>query len=1037
MKRYTRTLLCGVLLAMAVLVTAASAAVAEPHLKVTTVTPDYVMPGRPLPMWINIQNVGDQPLNGLVTIRTTFPDGIVVVPWGNDSFNMPDPQCNTVGQDTECTFDATGIAPGVQMRVRLDTSADPTANGALPTGVIDVSGGGTSDDFTEPLTMVAGPVPGFDLRTFGIDMSPTLSGLFPTRAGSTPMELTTHVATFSEARTTFDFPVGVTNVIAPPENFRDVVVHVPPGLVGNPNATSVRCAPSQLTSPAQGGIGVPACPAESQVGVAQINIGEIVPVYNVMPPPGSPAEFGFFYNSVVVTLLARVRPSDNGIDIVTSKAPSSIPLPKFEVTLWGSPTDPSHDPLRSVCLKGGYGYNASMGDCSLRTRGDVPFLRMPTSCPGTPLLWGIDMDTYQNVGRFVHRETTTPAIEGCQHNPFDPAFALLPSAQGPHAPSGVDATVLLNQDWSVNGIAPADLRRASVTLPEGLTINPSSADGLGACTDAQLRLGQEGPAQCPDSSKLGTVTLRTPLLDHPVGGTIYLRTQNSDDPLSGELFRLAVEIRSDQDGLAIKLPGSIQANPIRDDPKSGQLTTVFDDLPQLPFESMTLHFKQGPRAPLASPNVCGTHTTSADLLAWNDAPRHIETSFTTTGCKAATFDPTLRAGVEQPVAGSSSPFHVSLTRTDDDSEFSGLTINTPRGLLARVKDAEQCSNDAASTGNCPAASQIGHATVAAGVGPNPFWVGGGRVYLTKPYRGAPYGLAVAVDAVAGPFNLGTVVVRQAIHVDPRTAQLSVVSDPFPTIVKGVPLHIRSVRVAVDKPHFMVSPTNCSTQQVSATATATDGLKSSMASRFKVGSCKNLVFSPQLSLYVGANGHTHQRQSTPFKAVLTQKPGQSNLRSVRVVLPQTLAALLNVVNRACTLTEYQNDRCRKAEAGSAVARTPLLKDPLKGGVFFVRHPGRPLPDLMVALRGDIDIDLVGRVTIPGGTQLATNFDTIPDAPVTKFTLSLVAGSHGPLGVSARNLCSARSRRAVATVQIKGQNGDGFTQHPRLHIRGCGK
>jgi hypothetical protein len=1023
--RTLRRLRWSLALAAAMLVAAASAAAATPTLRVTTSIPDHVTAGRLMYMWVSIQDMGTDPFSGNLTVRYTLPPGIAPADPLDNSGRM-NPTCQTVGQVVECTGDVTGIQPGAQIRLRLVTTVDPGASGTL-TGQIEVSGGGAPEVYTEPISLIVGPSGPFAIRLFDVALGDARTAP-ASQAGSDPSEIVTEVRLLSEAQTAFDFPANPNLVVtAPTESFRDTIVHVPPGFVGNPNATPARCTAGQLTTP-QPNTSISECPPESQIGVVQIAGGDIVPIYNMDPPSGYPAEFGFFYQSIVITLLARLRPSDNGIDIFTLKAPSSIPIPKFAVTLWGVPSDVSHDPLRTVCLQGLYGYNG--GDCSLRTRSDKPFLRTPTSCPGNPLLWGIDIDTYQNVDRFVHAETTTPAMFGCQYNPFDPSFALVPSSPGPHAPSGVDATLGLNQDWSVNGIAPADVRRVSVTLPEGLSINPSSADGLAACTDAQLGLGQEGTATCPDASKLGTVTLRTPLLDHPVGGTIFLRTQNSDDPLSGELFRIAVEIRSDDDGIDIKLPGSIQANPL-----TGQLTTVFDNLPQLPFDAMTLHFKQGPRAPLASPSTCGTHTTSADVLSWGDAPRHIETSFTTTGCKAPSFSPTFRAGVEQPVAGSSSPFHVSLSRSDDDSEFSGLTIDTPRGLLARVKDAQQCSNDAANAGNCPAGSLVGHASVAAGVGSNPFWVTNGRVYLTTPYRRAPYGLAVVVDAIAGPFNLGRVVVRQAIHVDPRTAQLSVVSDPFPTIVKGVPLHIRSVRVSIDKSKFMVSPTNCSTQQVGGTATGTDGLRAKLTSRFKVGGCKNLGFSPRLSLYVGARGHTSQRQSTPFRAVLTQKPGQSNLRSVKVVLPQTLAALLNVVNRACTLTEYQNDDCRKAEAGSAVAKTPLLKDPLKGGAFFVRHPGRPLPDLMVALRGDIDIDLVGRVTIPGGTRLATNFDTIPDAPVSKFTLNIVAGSHGPLGVSARNLCSAKSRRAAALVQMKGQNGDALTRHPRLHIRGC--
>jgi len=244
-----------------------------------------------------------------------------------------------------------------------------------------------------------------------------------------------------------------------------------------------------------------------------------------------------------------------------------------------------------------------------------------------------------------------------------------------------------------------------------------------------------------------------------------------------------------------------------------------------------------------------------------------------------------------------------------------------------------------------------------------------------------------------------------------------------------------VRVSIDKPRFMVAPTNCSTQQVGGTATSVDGLSASLSSRFKVGNCKNLKFAPKLSLYVGSKHHTTRALSTPFKAVLTQTPGQSNMKSVRVQLPGTLAALLNVVQRACTLDQYDAGRCDGSRAGSAVAKTPLLKDPLRGGAFFVKHPGRPLPDLMVALRGDIDIDLVGRVSVVDNKYLTTNFDTIPDAPVSKFTLNIVSGSHGPLGV-VTNLCSRRGRRSTALVQMKGQNGASITRHTRLHIRGCG-
>ncbi|MFL5817217.1 MAG: hypothetical protein ACJ76L_06405 [Conexibacter sp.] len=1017
LKRFCWSMALAALLAAAVVSTAAAA----PVIRVSVMKPDHVIPDRPMVMWVDVLNVGDEPFTGNMTIRYTFPSELSVTDPILDA--SPAPTCTPSGQVNECVIDVTGVPLGHTLNYQTFSDVDPGATGTL-TGTIEVSGGGAGNSVTVPLSFSTDPIGLFDIDGLDVDLAnnPTLQ---PSQAGMAPPSISTGVELLSQAQSNFDFPS--LTVVSPPESFRDVIVHVPAGLVGYPTATAQRCTEDQLQHLADSAVGaqVPSCPRDSQIGLALVNGKDVVPVYNLVPPRGVPAQFGFYYQGIIVHLKAKVRPSDYGIDIVTSKAPSAVPIPKFEVTLWGVPTDSSHDNLRADCTVGLYGASGSL--CP-STAPREPFLRMPTSCLG-PLPWSVDINTYQHPETFRHAQTTTLAPSNCGLNPFNPALTLVPSTLAPHASSGVDTVVAMPQIFGPNGIAPADIRRVSVALPDGLTINPSSADGLQACADADLKLRQEAAATCDPASKLGTVTVRTPMLDHPIGGSVFLRTQNSDDPQSGELFRLAIELRSDDDGVDIKLPGSIRANP-----STGQLTTVFDDLPQLPLDSMTLHFKTGPRAPLATPRTCGVHTTEVDFLSWGGRPLHGSSTFVISGCNPPRFEPTLRAGVENPRAGSSSPFRIALNRTDDDQQLSGLTLETPRGLLARVKDAEQCTNAVADAGQCPAGSLIGHASVGAGVGSSPFFVRTGRVYLTESYRGAPYGLAVVVDAVAGPFNLGSVVVRQAINVDSRTAALTVVSQPFPTILKGVPLNVRSVRVAIDKPGFMVAPTNCAKQQVGGTATSVEGLTKSLTSRFQVGSCKSLKFAPKLSLSVGNRGHTRRGNSTPFKAVLTQTPGQSNMKSVSVSLPRTLAALLPVVNRACTLAEYQAGNCAKAQAGSAVARTPLLKDPLKGGAFFVRHPGRPLPDLMVRLRGDIALDLVGRVTIPGGTRLATNFDTIPDAPVSKFTLSIVAGSHGPLGVST-NLCTRRGLRSTADVEMVGQNGDTITRSQRLHIKGC--
>jgi hypothetical protein len=1010
-------------MALAALLTAAavSVAAAAPVIRVSMLQPDVVTPGRQMAIWVNVINTGDAALTGNLTIRYTFPAAVTLV--DPEADGSPTPTCTPTGQVDECVIDTAGIPLGRTMTYRTVTLVDPGATGTL-TGEIEVSGGGASNSVTVPLSFGTDPLGPFAIDSFDVGLTDN-----PTQSGSVPSQIATSAEIRSEATSNFDFPTFT--VVSPPESFRDVVVHIPPGFVGYPTLPA-RCTATQLAERSTtSGIGaqVPNCTRDSQIGLALVNGKDTVPVYNLAPPRGAPAAFGFVYQGLVVNLRAKVRPSDNGLDIVTSGAPSAVPISKFEVQLWGVPSDSRYDRVRAECTEGLYGAAVAGALCS-SSAVRSSFLRLPTSC-GDPLVWGMDIYTYQHPTTVHPATTTTPALTGCGLNPFNPSLDLLPSALAPHASSGVDTTLVMPQD-PVNGIMPSDIRRVSVVLPEGLTINPSSADGLQACADSDLKLRQEGAATCPPGSKIGTVTVKTPLLDHPIGGSVFLRTQNSDDPESGELFRLAIELRSDDDGLAIRLPGAIRVNPM-----TSQLTTTFDDLPQLPIAAMDLHFKTGSRAPLATPSVCGTYTTQVDFVGWSNATAHNSSSFLVSGCKAPQFAPTLRAGVENPSAGASSPFRVAIDRSDDDQWFRSVTIDTPKGLLARVKDAQRCSNDAANAGTCPAGSLIGHATVGAGVGTNPFFVANGRVYLTTSYRGAPYGLAVVVDAIAGPLNLGTVVVRQAINVDQRTAQLSVVSDPFPTILKGVPLRIRSVRVAVDKPHFMVNPTNCSKQQIGGSATSVEGRTAPLRSSFQVANCKNLKFAPRLSLTAGGRGHTRRGNSTPLKAVLTQTPGQSNMKSVKVSLHSPpISALLNVVNRACTLSEYQAGRCQKAKAGNAVAWTPLLKDPLKGGAFFVKHPGRPLPDLMVALRGDISLDLVGRVTTPGGTSLATSFDTIPDAPVSRFALSIVAGSHGPLGVSG-NFCSRRGPKATADVTMVGQNGDQVTKSLRLHINGCAK
>jgi uncharacterized repeat protein (TIGR01451 family) len=998
---------------------------------VHTSSPDTVTAGAGVPLLVVVQNVGDAPLTGNLTVADTFPAGTTPVDAVVDDHSFT---CNTVAQTDSCAADVSGVLPGGQVYFHITPTIDGGASGPLVNS-IEVTGGGTPQDLVVNQSMTAGPAGPFAFDVF----SPALldgAGAPAVQAGSDPADITTAVQFSSRASVLF----GLIPEIVPVEQFKNVVAHLPVGLVGNPNATRVRCTGGQLTdvSPDTTTGLIPACPAESQVGVVRIGNADIAPLYNMAPPNGVPAEFGFVYQAVPVVLDARVRPDDNGIDIVARNASASVPVDAVDVTFWGVPADSSHDSVRGLCLDGLTGNNGLHGTtCPLE--GSTPrtaFLRLPTSCSGNPLDWSADASSFVHPDIFVHTAATSPAMTGCDVVPFTPSLTLTPTNLVPHEPTGLDANLSLPQGADPKGIDQADLKKVQTTLPPGLVINPSSANGLQACSDADLRLHQDGVATCPDASKIGTVTVTTPLLDHPLSGTIILRTQNSNDPQSGELFRIAIEIRSDDDGVDIKQPAGIAA-----DPNTGQLTATFDEIPQLPISSLQLHFKSGPRAPLTTPDTCdaSSNVASSLITSWAggpSVPKDNGFALSGAGCAGAGFSPSFAAGTANPVAGKDSPFLLDLARDNGEQTFHSLTVNTPVGLLGRIKTAELCSDADATAGTCASASQLGSVAVGAGAGTSPFFVNNGRMYLTGPYKGAPYGLSIVVHAVAGPFDLGTVVVRAAIFVDRNTTALSVVSDPFPTILGGVPLDVRELRIAIDRPGFMFNPTSCLTKHVDATVTSNSGTNASVSSRFRVGDCASLKLAPKITLGVGSKHHTGVGASTPFSTIITEPAhGQTNLRSVSVTLPGTLNAKLAVVNRACKLSEFEAGHCTsQARVGSAVLTTPVLKDPLRGSVYFVKNSKRILPDLMIALRGQVNIDLTGKVSIPGGKRLATQFDTIPDAPFTRFQLSLVSGKNSPLGI-VTNLCTKKGRAATASVDVRGQNGALLQTNPHLHINGC--
>ncbi len=947
---------------------------------------------------------------------------------------------------------------------KVSVAVDGGASGLL-TASFSASGGGTAGSVsTVDPTRISPAAPGFGVDAFDGQVSDASGGPF-TQAGGHPS-----AASVSVDFNTLENPDPFLGSDWPVEPVKDVLTDLPPGLIGDSTAAD-RCPTPQIavsTSP-------PLCSPASQVGTTFVRVNTLsthvllgpVPVYNMVPPPDVPARFGFNVAGTVVFLDGRLRSgSDYGVSVDADNAPEGLNIAGTTVTLWGVPADPAHDPDRACSgqrapFQGGPSCEAGT---SLKA-----FLRNPTSCEPQPgpvtdgLVTTARTDSWINPGRknpdgsadtsdpawqsasFVsHLPPAYPSLPsdwgahqlptGCEHVPFEPKVSFAPSPERASTSSGFAFDLSLPQSEEPAAIGEGDLKKAVVTLPTGVRVSPSSADGLQACSPAQIALKSSADANCPDASKVGSLTITTPLLPQPLTGSVYLATPH-DNPF-GSL--IAIYLVAKGPGFVVKLAGKTEPDPV-----TGQLKATFDNQPQVPFSNLHLEFVGGPRAPLMTPAQCGTYTTDSQLTSWSGKTVDVKSKFDITQnsdgspCSAPGFSPVLNAETLDPTAGGDTTFALQLTRGDGDQELSSLAVDLPTGLTGRIASAVQCPDAAANAGTCDAGSQVGSVTVGAGPGLDPFYITNGRAYLTGPYKGAPYGLAFVVPAIAGPFDLGNVIVRAALFVDKTKAQVKVVSNPLPTILQGIPLDVRDLRAMVDRPHFMINPTNCSLKHVAATVGSTQGAIAHVSSPFQARDCASLAFAPRLSLTVGARKHTRAGVSTPVSATLTMPKGDANLRATSVTLPGTLNALLPVINQACQLAAFEAGHCgNRAKIGTAVAVTPLLRDPLRGSVYFVKNPARILPDLMVALRGPIALDVTAKVSIPGGKRLGTTFDTIPDQPISKFTLRIVSGKNGPVGI-ATNLCSAKGRSAKATVAFRGQNGALVKVNQPVHVNGCAK
>lgn len=818
---------------------------------------------------------------------------------------------------------------------------------------------------------------------------------------------------------------------------RDVVLDLPAGFAGNPQSMPL-CDPAVFNNLMAG-----SCPPSTQVGIAKTEIPIasmpqgppfLYPsaVYNLVPAKGETAAFGFYVATVPVKIVASVR-TDGDFGLRTTVANISQASTVFgqELTLWGVPADPIHDHER---------YNGFIqgSPAGVPPR---PFLTLPAACNGPQVsvlrvrAWGEDNWVTEEDLADDPNTGDTSGPKGCDKLGFDARLSMQPSDTRAGSPSPYTAKLEAAFDDTPKGLGNAHVKEVSVKLPNGTAISPPNADGLKGCTPEQLKLGSTEDSACPDGSKIGDVQIDTPLLAEPLRGDVYLR-----QPTRDQLFALALVVRGS--GMIIKLPGEIYP-----DKQTGQITTVFRNNPQLSFTTMTLRFKGGPRAPLANPQTCGVHTTTTTITSWAGHTQTSSDSFTIDKgsdggpCRPLGFAPSFRAGSADPAAGASSAFALTFGRSDADQDLSNITVQLPEGVTGKLAVAEQCPEALANAGACDESSRVGSVTVGSGGGSNPLYLNGRGVYLTGPYKGAPLGLVIVVPAVAGPFDLGTVVVRAAIHVDRKNASLRVAADPMPWILEGVPLRVRTVNVRMDRAGFMVNPTNCRAKTISGTIASTAGATAAVSSRFAAANCRSLPLKPRMVVTIGERGRTRANSTVPFTAKLTQTPGQSNLKQVAVRLPFSLASRLEVINRSigCTPEVFDAERCTVA-VGQATALSPLLRDPLRGNVYLVRNPARRLPDLMVRLRAQgwtsgIAIDLTGHVKIERDLTIRTTFENIPDVPVSNFTLRLVPGRNGVIR-TVPALCSAESRNGRATLGFRGHNGKYVSAKQKLRISGCG-
>jgi hypothetical protein len=842
---------------------------------------------------------------------------------------------------------------------------------------------------------------------------------------------TTQAGAHADFTSTFELTEGGGKPFA---KTRDVEVVLPPGMIGNPQGIP-RCTVNQLGNEPE----LSECPVASQVGITEVSVGGtavsgtfIEPIYNMEPPEGTDivARIGFYAALYPAFINVRVDPIDYSVVATIEGAPSAAGLIKASTTLWGVPADSSHDELRLTPFEAINNESPKGG----RKAGlpPAPFLSNPTDCSLSRELT-VTAVSYQLPDQPRTMSAPFPEITGCGKLEFAPTFTAVPTNPEAFAPTGLDTTLVIPQDETPQGNATSTMKSAVVSLPEGMTVNSAAADGLQGCSPEQVGFETSQPPACPDAAKIGSVEIEVPALEDTLNGSVYQRT-----PEPGHLFRFWVV--TDEQGVRLKLPAEIEVNRA-----TGQLTTVFEGidalggLPQVPFSELRLHVSSGPRAPLATPG-CGTYWTHYSFTPWSGKPATVgDTPMQiTSGCNKGGFSPQFSAGTRGASAGKYAPFTFTLTRQDGEANPQAISLHMPQGLLAKLGGVPLCPDAAAATGACPPGSRIGSLTAASGVGGAPLWIpqpgkAPTAAYLAGPYKGAPFSVVSVVPAQAGPFDLGLVVNRAAIYVDPNTALATITTDPLPQILEGVPIAYRALHVLVDRPEFTLNPTNCDPKQIRATVAATDGQVAQPSASYQATNCRNLSYTPKLKLRF--TGSTKRTGNPGVKATLDLKPGQANAAAATAKLPGSLFIDNSHINNPCTRVQFNADACPATSIlGTIEATTPLLDQPFKGNLYFRSNGGeRELPDIVADLRGTNGIRVIQVAFIDSVKgRVRTRFLSIPDVPLSRVALTFFAGKRSLLE-SSENLCKT-SRKA--NIRLVAQNGLVQKSTPVIGAK-CGK